>query len=609
MRPSAPPAALVPLGPREHCRQARLIAVQLDQTLSVIYYHSGRTTLLWRRFRTFMPLLPRKGVLAIAAVIDVALQGEGHPISAKTLAARHGLPPRHLEPVLQALVRDGILKGIRGPRGGYELARERRQRDGERHSARGRNRRRNRRAAGGLGTVEQGRAAGLGQCRAWSSASRSAASISTTWRAAPKALRSRYRRTEQRGLEARSRKAPVHDLDSFGAIPLESKVEIRGLSAALRWRAAVTASRGNGACRTRSGQAGASLIRGKADSLRPIARRFCAAPHGRRGTARARAARTRAQRPPQHRPARGRDPGADARPAAVCRRHRDHAAAHARARGALGSLVARRDRGAARQSRSRQCAAAVRAAGDGGLAGGIRRAHHRRRSGDRRRLGAASRACVRQLARCRQGARHGACGRGVAHARRSLLDDAHHAFRPSDRSARPRHRRPRRAAAEGCQRRQARTGRADRPPRDTADRGRIAAHADRNAAVAGVDARRHRAADLRQCRLCARGRGEGCRRRRRAAPGTARQRRARQHRASARRKRLLCGPAARRGRRRPAQLRRARFPHRHRQRRHRHRRHRSRNHAQRARAAWSMRIAARSISFPPASPCSTPISG
>jgi Rrf2 family iron-sulfur cluster assembly transcriptional regulator len=73
-----------------------------------------------------MPLLPRKGVLAIAAVIDVAVQAQGHPISAKTLAARHGLPPRHLESVLQALVRDGILKGIRGPRGGYELARERR---------------------------------------------------------------------------------------------------------------------------------------------------------------------------------------------------------------------------------------------------------------------------------------------------------------------------------------------------------------------------------------------------------------------------------------------------------------------------------------------------
>ena len=44
----------------------------------------------------------------------------------KTLAARHNLPPRHLEPMLQALVRAGILKGVRGPRGGYELARERR---------------------------------------------------------------------------------------------------------------------------------------------------------------------------------------------------------------------------------------------------------------------------------------------------------------------------------------------------------------------------------------------------------------------------------------------------------------------------------------------------
>jgi Rrf2 family iron-sulfur cluster assembly transcriptional regulator len=73
-----------------------------------------------------MPLLPRKGILAIAAVIDVALHAAGRPVSAKALAERHLLPPRHLEPVLQALVRDGILQGIRGPRGGYRLAREQR---------------------------------------------------------------------------------------------------------------------------------------------------------------------------------------------------------------------------------------------------------------------------------------------------------------------------------------------------------------------------------------------------------------------------------------------------------------------------------------------------
>jgi Rrf2 family protein len=73
-----------------------------------------------------MQLLPRKGVLAIAAVIDIALNARGRPVAAKSLAHRHRLPPRHLEPVLQALVRHGILKGVRGPRGGYELAREQR---------------------------------------------------------------------------------------------------------------------------------------------------------------------------------------------------------------------------------------------------------------------------------------------------------------------------------------------------------------------------------------------------------------------------------------------------------------------------------------------------
>jgi len=73
-----------------------------------------------------MSLLPRKGLLAIAAVVDVALNARERPVSARKLAARHNLPPRHLEPVLQALVHEGIFHGIRGPRGGYELARERR---------------------------------------------------------------------------------------------------------------------------------------------------------------------------------------------------------------------------------------------------------------------------------------------------------------------------------------------------------------------------------------------------------------------------------------------------------------------------------------------------
>ena len=73
-----------------------------------------------------MILLSRRSLLAIAAVVDIALHARPKPVSAKALAGRHDLPPRHLETVLQQLVRSGILKGVRGPSGGYELARDRR---------------------------------------------------------------------------------------------------------------------------------------------------------------------------------------------------------------------------------------------------------------------------------------------------------------------------------------------------------------------------------------------------------------------------------------------------------------------------------------------------
>jgi Rrf2 family transcriptional regulator, iron-sulfur cluster assembly transcription factor len=72
-----------------------------------------------------MPL-SRRSVLALAAVVDIAIHARPQPVAAKHLASRLDLPPRHLETLLQTLVRAEILKGVRGPRGGYELARERR---------------------------------------------------------------------------------------------------------------------------------------------------------------------------------------------------------------------------------------------------------------------------------------------------------------------------------------------------------------------------------------------------------------------------------------------------------------------------------------------------
>src|SRR5437870_12881227 len=70
--------------------------------------------------------LSRKTVLALEAVIDIAFNARPEPVQAKEITARQGVPQRYLEQVMQQLVRCGILKGVRGPRGGYRLARERR---------------------------------------------------------------------------------------------------------------------------------------------------------------------------------------------------------------------------------------------------------------------------------------------------------------------------------------------------------------------------------------------------------------------------------------------------------------------------------------------------
>ncbi len=70
--------------------------------------------------------LSRKTILALEAVIDIAFNARPEPVQAKEITARQGVPQRYLEQVMQQLVRAGVLKGVRGPRGGYRLARERR---------------------------------------------------------------------------------------------------------------------------------------------------------------------------------------------------------------------------------------------------------------------------------------------------------------------------------------------------------------------------------------------------------------------------------------------------------------------------------------------------
>jgi Rrf2 family transcriptional regulator, iron-sulfur cluster assembly transcription factor len=70
--------------------------------------------------------LTKKLLFAIEAVLDIAYNAGTLPVQSSEITRRQGIPRRYLEQVLQQLVRDGVLQGVRGPRGGYRLARERR---------------------------------------------------------------------------------------------------------------------------------------------------------------------------------------------------------------------------------------------------------------------------------------------------------------------------------------------------------------------------------------------------------------------------------------------------------------------------------------------------
>ena len=60
---------------------------------------------------------------ALYAVIDLARSTETDPISVASIAQRRRIPETALAKVFQRLVRSGLVVGMRGPHGGYRLAR------------------------------------------------------------------------------------------------------------------------------------------------------------------------------------------------------------------------------------------------------------------------------------------------------------------------------------------------------------------------------------------------------------------------------------------------------------------------------------------------------
>ena len=71
-------------------------------------------------------IINKKFLHAIEAVLDISIHSSHAPARAKEITKRQCIPSRYLEKILQELVRQKILKGTRGPDGGYALGREKR---------------------------------------------------------------------------------------------------------------------------------------------------------------------------------------------------------------------------------------------------------------------------------------------------------------------------------------------------------------------------------------------------------------------------------------------------------------------------------------------------
>lgn len=66
--------------------------------------------------------LSTRGRYALRAMVDIAMQGEGEPVSRRELAERQEISPPYVAQLFRKLVAAGLARGVKGPGGGYALA-------------------------------------------------------------------------------------------------------------------------------------------------------------------------------------------------------------------------------------------------------------------------------------------------------------------------------------------------------------------------------------------------------------------------------------------------------------------------------------------------------
>ena len=67
--------------------------------------------------------LSSKSDYGLRALIDLALHASGLPVQSHDIATRQGIPESYLNQLLILLRRAGLIRSLRGPQGGHQLAR------------------------------------------------------------------------------------------------------------------------------------------------------------------------------------------------------------------------------------------------------------------------------------------------------------------------------------------------------------------------------------------------------------------------------------------------------------------------------------------------------
>ena len=68
-------------------------------------------------------MISTKGRYGLRLVLDLAKEGDARPVPVKEISARQNISEKYLEQIIMPLARAGIVKSVRGVKGGYVLGR------------------------------------------------------------------------------------------------------------------------------------------------------------------------------------------------------------------------------------------------------------------------------------------------------------------------------------------------------------------------------------------------------------------------------------------------------------------------------------------------------